>query len=77
MVDHLIQFLARPRRRALSTQIVQDQQRHAAYQLEALVIGHCALRAEGRAEMVQQVGHDRKQYLLLAVQGLIPSGLRA
>ena len=61
MVEQLKELLLRPRAAALRAQVIQNQQRRGAQLLKEFIIAHIALRAKGRAQMVEQIGHDHEE----------------
>ena len=62
MVEDLEELLARPRRGALRTEVVQDEERSRTYFLKALIETCSALGAEGHAQMIEQVRRDDEEH---------------
>src|SRR6478609_7510639 len=63
MVQDLEQLLARPLGAALRAKVVEDEQRRCLHRFEQLVIRDVAAGRERRAQMIEQVGDDRKENL--------------
>ena len=76
VVEELVQLLLGPGGAALGSQVVQDQQGGALHVLEELVVGHLAVRAEGGAQVVQQVRHHHEEGLLPGRDSLVGDGRR-
>jgi hypothetical protein len=71
MIDELIQLLTCPRRGTLGSQIVKDQQWHAAHQLKALVIRDGALRSKRRPQVIEQIRYNCEQRPLISIKRLM------
>ena len=63
VIQDLEQLFLRPRRAALRSEIVEDQQRRRLDGLEQIVVRDVAARCERGSQMVEQIGHDGEEDL--------------
>src|SRR5262249_43495914 len=64
-------LLTRPWRGTLGSQIVKDQQWHAAHQLKALVIRDGALRPKRRPQVIEQIRYNCEQHRFTSTKRLM------
>jgi len=74
MIQQLVQLLLSPWRAGLSAHIVQDEHRGIAYKFKELIIGHFTARAEGRAQVVKEVGSGDIESGAVVLDAVIGNG---
>src|SRR5579884_1401326 len=71
MVEDLVELFLRPRGRRLRAEVIHDQEWRVTNRLEQLVVRYVTARAEGRAQVIQQVGSDNKDCRLAGREAMV------
>lgn len=67
VVEDLVELLLRPRCGVFGAEIVENEQLGAPNGVEPLVISDAVAGVEGRPEVIEEVGNDRKEHALMWV----------